>query len=194
VKNRNYSKNKVRIISGSHRGRSVEIPEVLSLRPTGSRIRETLFNWLQHSIIDSVSLDLFAGSGILSFEALSRGARKSYLIDQSHKVITHLKKTANLLQFTNLEILKAVIPSDLAIDKKSIDIVFLDPPFGQFQITKLCEWLHSTNWLKNGALVYIEIDKNTKLSAVPTNFTNLKQKIAGNVCYSLFQYTDSLDF
>src|ERR1700742_3815216 len=75
-------RNSVRIIAGVWRGRRVHFPDMPALRPTPDRIRETVFNWLQHSIVDTRCLDLFAGSGALGLEALSRGAKEAVFVEQ----------------------------------------------------------------------------------------------------------------
>ena len=99
--------NQIRIIGGSLRGRKISFPESESLRPTGDRIRETLFNWLAPVIRDAQCLDLFAGSGALGFEAISRGAQHVVMCDQSSIVVKQLKKNAEILGVNQIEIIHA---------------------------------------------------------------------------------------
>src|SRR3981189_3035470 len=82
VSNASGSRNSVRIIGGGWRGRRVNFPDVPGLRPTPDRVRETLFNWLQHAVAGARCLDLFAGSGALGLEALSRGASEVVFVEQ----------------------------------------------------------------------------------------------------------------
>ena len=86
------ARNSVRIIGGAWRGRRVPFPDLPGLRPTPDRIRETLFNWLQHSIVDTRCLDLFAGSGALGLEALSRGARTAVFVEQAPEAAQSLRE------------------------------------------------------------------------------------------------------
>jgi 16S rRNA (guanine966-N2)-methyltransferase len=128
----NSHSSKLRIIGGRWRGRKIRFLPLPGLRPTSDRIRETLFNWLMPTIKDARCLDLFAGSGALSFEALSRGAQSAVMIDQSPQVIAVLQENAALLKINTAEFYCATSPQGLKkLHLTPFDIVFLDPPFHQ---------------------------------------------------------------
>ncbi|MGD9108969.1 MAG: 16S rRNA (guanine(966)-N(2))-methyltransferase RsmD [Gammaproteobacteria bacterium] len=97
-------RNQVRIIAGIWRGRKLSFPDLKNLRPTPDRVRETLFNWLAQVIEGTNCLDLFAGSGALGFESLSRGAAKVVFVDSEPEVIANLLTNQKMLQAENLEI------------------------------------------------------------------------------------------
>ena len=124
-------RNSVRIIAGAWRGRRVHFPDMPGLRPTPDRVRETLFNWLQHSIADTRVLDLFAGSGALGLEALSRGAREAVFVEQFPAAARSLQE--QLVRFGGAakgRILGMGAARFLRASGEPFDVVFLDPPFG----------------------------------------------------------------
>src|SRR5262245_55604581 len=103
----------VRIIAGKWRGRRLKVPDIEGLRPTPDRVRETVFNWLSPLIPDSRCLDLFAGSGVLGFEALSRGAAYVEMVDQSEAIISLLHQELAMLKAVNVKIYRAKVPDQL---------------------------------------------------------------------------------
>src|SRR5262245_38024853 len=119
----------VRIIAGKWRGRRLAVPDVKDLRPTPDRVRETLFNWLAPVIAGSRCLDLFAGTGVLGFEALSRGAAYVEMVDQSEKVMATLKEELAQFGANNAQIYRANVPVQLKSPSEPFNIVFLDPPY-----------------------------------------------------------------
>ena len=161
------AKGEVRIIAGLWRGRKLPVLNSEGLRPTGDRVKETLFNWLMPYIHQSECLDGFAGSGSLGFEALSRQAKKVICLELDKIVANQLKK--NLPQ-----------------NQPHFDVVFLDPPFhfnlAEQAISLLCE----NNWLKPNALIYVETEKDKPL-ITPENWTLVKEKTTGMVSYRLYQ-------
>jgi 16S rRNA (guanine966-N2)-methyltransferase len=185
----------LRIIGGSFRGRKISFTPLDGLRPTPNRVRETLFNWLAPVITDAKCLDLFAGSGALGFEALSRGASLVTFVDKSRKVIEKLKENAALLHITNIGFLVAEIPKFLkkiAIESQQnnidYDIVFLDPPFYKNLVEITCQKLEENNLLAKNALIYLETEIKIDVEkSVPKNWMQLQNKKSGHVKYSLFQ-------
>ena len=128
----NYKTSELRIIGGKWRGRKLKFSPSLDLRPTPNRVRETLFNWLAPVINNAICLDLFAGSGALGFEALSRGAQKVTMLDKSARVIKTLKANAEILGTENITFLcMEFSPSLKNPFKQQFNVVFLDPPFKQ---------------------------------------------------------------
>lgn len=177
----------LRIIGGKWRGRKIKFPCLPGLRPTPDRVRETLFNWLSPVIIQSRCLDLFAGSGSLGIEALSRGAKEVVFIDESFTALQALKDNFNKLHVENAKTHHAVYSSHLQLDLKPFDIIFLDPPFHQELIKDCCEWLENQRLLNSPALIYIETELVTKELSLPKNWEILRQKKAGKVYYYLAQ-------
>ncbi len=182
--------NNIRIIGGSWRGRKLPVVDVEGLRPTGDRIRETLFNWLAPCISGSHCLDLFAGSGGLSFEALSRGADSVVAVDDSLVVVNSLKHTAKDLAATNLTVIKADALRWLAITSAPVtkfDLVFLDPPFHLDILGPIVKLLTENPWLAPKAMIYVEQPKGQEIPANFIGWQIAKEKTTGAVSYRLFQ-------
>lgn len=121
--------NAIRIIGGRWRGRKLSFPQTSALRPTPDRVRETLFNWLGQDLTGLATLDAFAGSGALSLEALSRGARLAVAVDRDPKLVRALEASAIALGSRALEVHCADALNFLMRDTRLYDVVFLDPPF-----------------------------------------------------------------
>ncbi len=166
--------NQVRIIAGQWRGRKINFPEVLGLRPSADRVRESLFNWLMPYIGGMECLDVFAGSGVLGLEALSRGAASVIAIDQSIEAIRALQKNAAQLAAKSLECLCANGLKSLSNVKGPFDLIFLDPPFKQGLIEPCCKALEKNNLLKPEAFIYIEMERATPPN-IPESWTLSRQ-------------------
>lgn len=175
----------VRIIGGQWRGRKLKVPVIAGLRPTPDRVRETLFNWLTPVISGAYCLDLFAGSGALGFEALSRGARHVVMMDHAATAIQLLRETASLLQATNVTLCKGRAPEQLSCSSQQFDIVFLDPPYQHNLLLPCCFYLEEHNLLNRQAWIYLETDKMLSASSLPSTWRLLKSKQAGQVAYHL---------
>ncbi|MFW0078791.1 MAG: 16S rRNA (guanine(966)-N(2))-methyltransferase RsmD [Coxiella endosymbiont of Haemaphysalis qinghaiensis] len=181
-----YLPGKLRIIGGKWRGRKIAFPSSLGLRPTIGRIRETLFNWLSNYIEDTYCLDLFAGSGALGFEALSRGCAHVTFIDRSNDVIKALKQSAVFLNTANTEFICQTFPFGIPSLKNSpFDVVFLDPPFCKGLINQAALWLEEVNILAPEACIYIEAEKNISL-ILPNNWEIYREKRTASLFYGLF--------
>ncbi len=183
--------NKVRIIGGVHRGRKLDFPDLPGLRPTGDRVRETLFNWLQPLIPGARCLDLFAGSGALGLEAASRGAREVVMLDSAVAVTRQLEVNRSLLQLDRLEIFRANALTWLVEQRPSqpFDLVFLDPPFADNLLAESCRLLQSHGWLADSARIYLEDDAGRGLPVLPEGWELLKEKRAGQVRYGLARFS-----
>lgn len=177
---------RLRIVAGKWRSRLLPIAEHEGLRPTSARIRETLFNWLTDDIAGSRCLDLFAGTGALAFEALSRGAASATLIDSSPRIVGLLQDGAALLGADNarIECADAVEYLQRPVTHR-YDIVFLDPPFAADIVEECCRLLHSKGWLTDRAAVYIEQDKRREEPKLVDGWRIARAKTAGNVRYLL---------
>lgn len=181
----------VRVIGGRWRGQKLSFVPIEGLRPTGDRIRETLFNWLAPVIHNAHCLDLFAGSGALGFEALSRGAQSTTFIELDPSAIallqqneTHLKtEHANIVGANAIDWLKTTKPP------QPFDVVFLDPPFAANLFQSCCDLLQQERFLANNAYIYIEMDSQQQAPITPDSWLLLKEKTTGQVTYRLY-HTD----
>ncbi|MBX2857059.1 MAG: 16S rRNA (guanine(966)-N(2))-methyltransferase RsmD [Cellvibrionaceae bacterium] len=182
----------LRISGGEWRGQKLPIVDLPGLRPTGSRIRETLFNWLQADLTQRRCLDLFAGSGALSFEALSRGAREAHLVELEAAAAKQLRANVAKLHCTSARIYQTSALSWLsqANFQEHFDLVFLDPPFAKKLWLDTLDALQTSGILKSDALIYIEHPKSAPL-AYP-GLTPLKEKTSGEVRYGLYRLSTSL--
>ncbi|WP_202410375.1 16S rRNA (guanine(966)-N(2))-methyltransferase RsmD [Pseudomaricurvus sp. HS19] len=183
----------LRIIGGEWRGRKLQFSAAEGLRPTGDRVRETLFNWLMPSLHGARCLDLFAGSGALGLEALSRGAAHVTFLDNhapsARQIEAHLQllgcDRGRALQADTLQWLQQT-PAE------ACDIVFVDPPF-QLDLWPSClQQLETGGWLGDEALIYVETPRAYPLSA-PTGWEQLREKQAGEVCFRLFCRATTLE-
>ena len=179
-------RNSVRIIAGAWRGRRIHFPDMPALRPTPDRVRETVFNWLQHSIADARVLDLFAGSGALGLEALSRGARQAVFVEQFPAAARALQEQlVRLGAAPKGRILEMGAARYLRTPGEPFDIAFLDPPFGTNALAEYIPLLDTGDWLKVGSLVYLENERSAGVPALPGHWELLKSKSAGEVGYHL---------
>ncbi|HIF9340998.1 TPA: 16S rRNA (guanine(966)-N(2))-methyltransferase RsmD [Photobacterium damselae] len=176
----------VRIISGQWRGRKLPVHDVEGLRPTTDRVKETLFNWLAQDIYQAKCLDLFAGSGSLSFEALSRGAESLTMIELDQKAAAQLKQNLTAIGATNATLHNTNSVNFLNQAGTPHDLVFIDPPFRKDLIQQVITALEDNHWLSPNALIYIEAEKELGSIDVPPSWHLYREKTAGQVCYRLF--------
>jgi len=176
---------RLRIVAGKWRSRLLPVADEPGLRPTSERIRETLFNWLASTIEGSRCLDLFAGSGALGLEALSRGAKEVVFVENSARATAVLKESVNMLEASGARIHQADAIKYLKSEPEPFDIVFLDPPFAADLLEDLCRLLSEGNWLAEGGRVYLEQDRERPLPELPDGWTPLNDKTAGQVRYAL---------
>ncbi len=188
MKTGSTTRNSVRIIGGIWRGRRIEFPDLPALRPTPDRIRETLFNWLQRRISGARCLDLFAGSGALGIEALSRGAAEVVFVETAPAAAHALRAQLQRLRGeAHGRVLELGAARFLRTPGEPFDLVFLDPPFGQNALPEYLAQLEGGNWLKSGALLYLECERAAGLPPLPAGWQVLKSKTAGEVGYHLVQ-------
>jgi len=177
------AQNELRIIAGKWRGRKISFPDALGLRPTGDRIRETLFNWLMNDIHGAVCLDAFSGSGALGFEAASRGAQRVILLDTNAEAVKSLKANQKKLAAEEVTINQQGALEFLKQTKQPVDIIFLDPPFHQGLINKALATIKASQILKDSGLIYVEYE--SELSPDFSDWSVLKSKETGQVCFAL---------
>lgn len=187
-------KNQLRIIGGKWRGRKLAIADIDGLRPTGDRIRETVFNWLMGRIVESRCVDLFAGSGALGLECLSRGAAEVTLLEKHPLAVSQLRQHCQLLDAKSAKVVEC--DTLLWLEKATVaatgmfDIVFIDPPFAADLWAEVIAKLDASNILSPNAIIYMETSKN-HLLRTPAHWQLLKEKQSGQVCYRLYQCDDN---
>ena len=173
---------KIRIIGGTYRSRILKFSDdILGLRPTPDRVRETLFNWLEQDLTGLTCLDLFAGSGVLGFEAASRNAKKVVLNEMSHKALLDLNKNRTMLGADNITI--SGLSADIYLKKctEKFDVIFLDPPYNTDLLNKSLHQINKLPILTARAKIYIEYQQQPDL----TGYEILKYKKAGTVNFAL---------
>ena len=178
--------NRLRIIAGRWRGMPITFPLRPELRPTPDRVRETIFNWLQSTIAGARCLDLFAGSGALGFEALSRGAAAAVLVDRDPQIVRHLQDTATKLGASSAQCVVSDALKFLAQAPTPFEIVFLDPPYASSVLAQACARLDE-GWLQPAALVYLETPSDAGLPDVPNGWSVHRRKRAGQAGYHLLR-------
>lgn len=205
----------VRIIGGQYKRRIVSFIDAEGLRPTPDRLRETLFNWLIADIHDAKVLDSCAGSGVLGFEALSRGAAHTTFIEVSSAQVTMLRQSAEQLRLdaSNYQIIQGTAEQVLTQNQtiqRHFDIVFIDPPYAQDLWQPILTALIKQSLINTETLIYLEADKDLTLqldqlvasineSAEPLaniaqsliRFECLKQTKVGQVVAGLYQLSAS---
>lgn len=181
--------NRLRIIGGQWRGRKLDFPDAEGLRPTPDRVRETLFNWLQGYVTDARCLDLFAGSGALGLEALSRGAARAVLVENNPSAIHQLEANLRTLGCTTGVVSPLSVATFLERGPGGVtyDLVFLDPPFGRGLIQGSILLLDKLQWLSPQAHVYLEMEATSPVPELPANWQLIREQTAGQVRYCLIR-------
>jgi 16S rRNA (guanine966-N2)-methyltransferase len=177
--------NTLRIIGGEWRGRRIHFPGKGGIRPTPDRVRETLFNWLMAKVPGSRCLDLFAGSGALGLEALSRGASHATFVEQDRANAASLSETVARLAPGRARVIEADAIAWLAGPPTAFDIVFLDPPFAAGLLAESMRLLEARGWLANDAYVYMEMPARAGPPALPPAWRAHRAGRAGAVGYHL---------
>lgn len=183
-------KGQLRIIAGRWRGRKLDVAQAAGLRPTGDRVRETLFNWISMYLDGAVCWDAFAGSGALGFESLSRGAHCVFFTETQPIALKNLHQSAQSLQAENAIICPQDALRFIANTHQDFDIVFLDPPFDLDLIEPCLELLHKHKRLKPQAIIYLETAQALRLDKLAPDYRLLKEKSTGNVYFYLLQYAN----
>ncbi|MDE7322942.1 MAG: 16S rRNA (guanine(966)-N(2))-methyltransferase RsmD [Lachnospiraceae bacterium] len=153
----------MRVIAGTARRLLLKTPEGLDTRPTTDRIKETLFNMLMPYLSGAVFVDLFSGSGGIGIEALSRGARKAYFVENNQKAIACITDNIEHTHFTDKSVvLKQDVFSALRGSiKDTADIIFLDPPYQQEYEKKVLELLRDASYVNQDTLIVVEVSAET---------------------------------
>jgi 16S rRNA (guanine966-N2)-methyltransferase len=179
----------LRIIGGEWRSRRLRFAAATDIRPTPDRVRETLFNWLTPRIAGARCLDLFAGSGALGLEALSRGAGEAVFVEREYRVAEELRELLAEWRAPHATVVAADARRFLAGAPKRFDIVFLDPPFASRDLLETCAGLLAERgWLAPRALIYVECAAREGLPRLPDTWRPLKEGRAGEVGYHLLEH------
>lgn len=176
---------RVRLIGGLWRSRRLSFPAREGLRPTPDRVRETVFNWLAPSLPGARCLDLFAGSGALGFEALSRGAAAAVLVEKDRVAQAILRQSAQQLRANKATVIaQDALEFLAATPASSFDIVFLDPPFGTELLAAALTLMLGRGILAPAGLVYLEAAADSGWG-LPSNLRWHRQGSAGEVRFGL---------
>lgn len=177
--------NQLRIIGGEFKRRQLDFASIDGLRPTPDRLRETLFNWLMWDIQGAKVLDLCAGSGALSFEALSRGAAHVTMIEPEQKQVKYLQKNLQLLGNKQASILATTAQRAILQLSEPFDIIFLDPPYALNLWQELA--IHIQPLLHAKTVIYVEANQALHTLDLPQNWQLIKQTKVGIIKAGLFQ-------
>lgn len=178
-----------RIIGGSLRGSKLPFRDNRSIRPTEGKTKETLFNWLLNDLEGKTCLDMFAGTGSLGIEALSRGAKEVVFVEKQKKLADSLKTNLKRLQvYSSSQVLNA---NAFSIDFDNLpykfDILFIDPPFRENLIQRSLDFVKSSNLLTPKALIYLECETELELVELTRDLNLLKESKGGQTQYCLYE-------
>lgn len=182
---------RIRIVAGQWRGRVIKVVDHTELRPTPDRVRETLFNWLTGYTEGARCLDLFAGTGALGFEALSRGAKELVFVDHHVSQVKAIQNTAR--DFQAIDRCHIILDESIRWlkqvqhNEKPFDIIFLDPPFSSMLIKESIRLLENSTLVQPTTLIYAESPKPLLAENIPSHWQLLKQKTASEVAYHLLR-------
>jgi 16S rRNA (guanine966-N2)-methyltransferase len=177
----------LRIIAGRWRGRRLRFPAASAIRPTPDRVRETLFNWLRGHIEGAHCLDLFAGSGALGLEALSRGAAGVVFVETDAAAVRALRALLAEWGGGAGTVVHADAARFLGQTARAFDLVFLDPPFAAGLLTDICARLQAGGWLAPAARIYVERARRDPPPDLPAAWRELRAGKAGEVSYHLYE-------
>lgn len=184
--------NSFQIIGGEYRGRKFNFPHVEGLRPSPNKVRETLFNWIQFNTHGKTFLDLFSGSGSLSFEALSRGAKYVMSVEKNKDAFAFIAHNKTLLKTDKLQVVNADAFTFLAQSNNVFfDFILLDPPFNKNYLVKALKLITENGFVAKGSKIYIESEFEINSDFLTTHFSQKitinKQKKSGMVHYCLLK-------
>lgn len=174
----------MRIIAGKFKGRKLQRPPESITRPTTDRVRESIFNILSHldgfDFVDSCVLDLFAGSGAMGLEALSRGAVDAFFVDKSSVARQIIMQNIHHLKVEESGHVVAYDALNLPVAEKPVDLVFIDPPYSQDLELKVLGQITSKNWTRQGTIIVLETSKRTALELPKEDFSLLTSRHFSN--------------
>ena len=178
-----------RIIAGDYKGTKLSFKPNKNLRPTESKTKETLFNWLLNDLHKKKCLDMFAGTGALGLEALSRGAEEVIFFEKQKALCGAIEVVVKKLGVKNK--CRVINANSTAFDFKKLntkfDLIFLDPPFNESLIQKSLNIISENELLTDKGLVYIECERDLDLGSLKTDLTQLKLSKGGETKYCLYE-------
>ncbi len=177
---------KLRIVAGALRGSRIDVADAEGLRPTSDRVRETLFNWLSPMLAGSRCLDLFAGSGALGIEAISRGAAECVFVERDRNLAKNLGETLQRLKIGNARVVNVDALDWLGSAAQPFDLVFLDPPFAGNLWTEAARRLEAGGWLAEDAWIHVEAPDGF-VPAMPPGWNLHRESRAGAVHFALYR-------
>ena len=183
-------RNELRIVAGEWRGRKIRFEPTPQVRPTPDRVRETLFNWLQTTVAGTRCLDLFAGSGALGLEALSRGAAAAVFVEHNRGIaagIGRMLATFGARAERRAQVVCADAFEFLGGAPSRFELVFLDPPFAQGRLSELCTLLETRGWLAPRAAIYLESAARSEPPVLPARWQLTRRTRAGEVSGQLIR-------
>jgi len=175
----------LRIIGGKYRGRQLNFANIPEIRPTPDRVRETLFNWLQHVISGAHCLDLFAGSGILGIESASRGAARVDLVESNLQAAMQIHCCVEDTELDGVQVHNLSAGCFLDKVQRKYNVIFLDPPYGKGLLESSCRILEKNALLADNAHIYLESEQQLTDKDIPHNWRLVRAKKAGQVFYHL---------
>ncbi len=179
-------KNIIKIIAGKFKGIKINIIKNKNIKPTLYIIRKTLFDWLNPYIKGFVCLDCFAGSGILSLEAISRKAKHVTLIEKKYKISQNIIKNFQKIKIKNYSVININIYTWLKKNKKKFNLIFIDPPHKEKNINNIIKLIVNNNLLKKKSFIYIETYRKNKSINIPKNWILYRKKKTQSLKYKLF--------
>ena len=182
----NHASQRIRIVAGRLRGSKIDVIDAPGLRPTPDRVRETLFNWLAPVIAGMRCLDLYAGSGALGIEALSRGAASCIFVERDPDAAAALVACLERLKVDNASVIQRDALIWLNNAQEQFDLVFVDPPFASNVWATTCEKLEAGGALAGSAWIYLE-SPATEAPAVPSSWRLHREGRSGDVRHALYQ-------
>ncbi len=169
----------MRVIAGTCRSLPLVTPQGEDTRPTTDRIKETLFNMIQGDIPDCVFYDFYAGSGGIGIEALSRGAKHAYFVENNKQALECIKKNLNFTKLAdNATVISRDVLSAIPFLSEKADVIFMDPPYQLGNEAMVCQMLKQSGCLKENTLIIIEAVKDRDFSDITAlGFSVIKEKI-----------------
>ncbi len=182
--------NEIKIIGGVYKGKIIPINNAEGLRPTPARVRETIFSWINSNISNAKVLDLFAGSGALGFEALSRGATKVVLVEKNPNSASMLKNVANTLSSEQIDVVCSDAINYLENCRENFDIIFIDPPYKLDIYEQTLNLILKKNLIDDNSIIYVEM-RNGSNQIVP-GLECIREQTAGQAKYTLMKKSSLL--
>lgn len=178
----------MRITAGTARGREIVCPPGLDVRPTASKIRQAFFNILRYKVLDARFLDLFAGSGLMGLEALSRGAAELVAIDENRNMVRVIEGNLAKLNFT-AKVFQSDVKSILShLPKQHFDIIFADPPYQSRQSENVLHGVAKQNLLREDGILAIEHARDFKLPEDSGNLVAYDRRHYGQTSVSFYRH------